>query len=138
MDEVAEVLKFVGIKRSKPTQLRIVAEQGLNKKALKWLMKNSKLPSKYIFRYLGISAQAFSRKMDTAKLRVPVSDRVLDLAQLYVHGISALDTLENFNLWLETSLPVLEGRKSIDLILSNQGVKVVDEMLLRIENGMFV
>ena len=137
MDKVTEVLKFVGIKRSKSTQLRIVAEQGLNKRAVKRLMKNSKLPSKYIFRYLGMSAQTFSRKMDIAKLSVPVSDRVLDLAQLYVRGISAFDSVDKFNLWLETSLPVLEGRKPIDLIQSSRGLEVIDELLLRIEHGMF-
>src|SRR5690349_15447212 len=101
MEEVAKILKFVGLKRSKVVLLQTIAEQGLNKRTVNKLVKNSKLPVKYILRYLGITARSLSSKTDEAKLSVPVSDRVLDLAQLYVHGISAFDNVEKFNLWLE-------------------------------------
>jgi putative toxin-antitoxin system antitoxin component (TIGR02293 family) len=137
MDEIGKILKFIGIKRTNTVHLQTIAEQALNKKTVNRLIKNSKLPTKYILRYLGISTQSLSVKTDSSKLSVPVSDRVLDLAQLYVHGIDAFDSVEKFNLWLETSLPILEGRKPIDLIQSSRGVKVIDEILLRIEYGMF-
>ncbi|HTJ51559.1 MAG TPA: antitoxin Xre/MbcA/ParS toxin-binding domain-containing protein [Cyclobacteriaceae bacterium] len=137
MDEVGKILKFVGIKRTNAVSLQTVAEQCLNKKAVIALLKNSKLPAKYILRYLGITARSLSTKIDTTKLSVPVSDRVLDLAQLYVHGIDAFDSVDKFNLWLETPIPVLEGRKPIDLIQSRRGMMAVDEIILRIEYGMF-
>jgi putative toxin-antitoxin system antitoxin component (TIGR02293 family) len=106
--------------------LQNIAEQGLSKTSVNRLIKNSKLPTKYILRYLGISAQALGKKSDTARFSIPVSDRVLDIAQLYVHGINALDTLNNFNQWLNEPLPVLEGRP-IELIQSHYGLKIVDK-----------
>ncbi|HTJ48884.1 MAG TPA: antitoxin Xre/MbcA/ParS toxin-binding domain-containing protein [Cyclobacteriaceae bacterium] len=136
MEEVTTILKFIGLKRSKPGNLQSIAEQGLSKKSVLRLIKNSRLPADYILRYVGIRLQALNMKLDNEKISIPASDRVLDLAQLYVHGINAFDTVGKFNLWLATSIPVLEGRKPIDLIQS-RWLKVVEEMLLRIEYGMF-
>lgn len=137
MDEVDKILRFIGVKGNGQVNLQNIAEQGLSKTSVNRLIKNSKLPTKYILRYLGISAQALGKKSDTARFSIPVSDRVLDIAQLYVHGINALDTLNNFNQWLNEPLPVLEGRRPIELIQSHYGLKIVDEILLRIEHGIF-
>ena len=57
--------------------------------------------------------------------------------ELYRHGESVFDGIANFRAWLEKPNVAFANRCPIDLLTSQQGFKEVDNLLTRLEYGVY-
>jgi putative toxin-antitoxin system antitoxin component (TIGR02293 family) len=131
--------EFVGIRaaaKKERIDFSALAIQGLKKSAVDHFLKASKLRPSIFYRYLDITPRALGNYRANQALRLYLTDRILDLAKLYAHGLMVFGSTDNFNYWLNAASIDLGGEKPIDLIHSRHGLEYVDDVLGRIEHGI--
>jgi putative toxin-antitoxin system antitoxin component (TIGR02293 family) len=99
--------------------------------------------------HLGISKKAFSenildtsvktleRKKDTDKLDKRTSSHVIEIAKVVEHAFEVFEDENKVKLWLNSPNRALGGNKPIDLFYIPTGLGMVDDILGRIEHGVF-
>ena len=112
---------IVGI--SKSDFLAIVANTGMN------LTEFSSL--------LPVSKRTIEKIKDKDLLNPTVSDRVLQIASLYQHGAIVFEDAHSFKEWLSLPLIALGGKKPIDFINNDSGISMINDLLGRIEHGVY-
>ena len=65
------------------------------------------------------------------------SDRLARFARVAEHAVSVFDSGEQAGRWLEDVCPALDGTRPLDLFGTDAGAEEVDEVLGRIEYGLF-
>jgi putative toxin-antitoxin system antitoxin component (TIGR02293 family) len=131
--------QFVGLKmttKKKQIDLSALAIQGLKKSAVAHFLKTSKLRPSIFYRYLDITPRTLGNYRANQALRLYLTDRILDLAKLYAHGLIVFGSIDNFNYWLNSTSVDLNGEKPIAFIHSHHGLERVDDVLGRIEHGI--
>lgn len=108
---------------SKSDFLAIVAMTGLNLTAF------SKL--------LPVSKRTLEKIKDKELISAPVSDRILQIAALYEYGIEVLGSKVAFQAWLDTRLMALADKKPFELMDTGSGLSIVEDLLGRIEHGIY-
>lgn len=87
---------------------------------------------------LNASARTLARRLKkAAKLGKSESERLLLLRQLTAHGVAVFEDQGKFNRWLRRPLPLLANQSPLDLLDTASGFQVVDELLGRIEYGVY-
>ena len=66
-----------------------------------------------------------------------LANQHLLIYELYRHGEIVFDGLVNFRAWLERPNAVLSDKRPIDLLTNQQGFKEVDNLLTRLEYGVY-
>jgi putative toxin-antitoxin system antitoxin component (TIGR02293 family) len=66
-----------------------------------------------------------------------VVNRHLLIYELYRHGEAVFEGLVPFRAWLERPNTALASKRPLDLLNSAQGFKEVDDLLTRIEFGVY-
>jgi len=99
--------------------------------------------------YLGISKKAFSenildtsvktleRKKSTDKLSRHISSVAIEIARVVEHALSVFEDEEKVRGWLNSPIRALNYQKPIDLLSSPTGLRMVDDILGRIEYGVY-
>jgi putative toxin-antitoxin system antitoxin component (TIGR02293 family) len=99
--------------------------------------------------YLGISKKAFSenildasvktleRKKSTDKLDKHTSSLVIEIAKVVEHAFAVFEDEEKVKKWLNTSNRALNNIKPIDLLNMPTGLNMVNDVLGRIEEGVY-
>ena len=75
-------------------------------------------------------------KSTVSSCRRTVNQHVL-IYELYRHGETVFDGVANFRTWLERPNTGLSGKRPVDLLTSSRGFKEVDDLLTRIEFGVY-
>jgi putative toxin-antitoxin system antitoxin component (TIGR02293 family) len=78
------------------------------------------------------------RRSRREKLTIEESDRVFRMIRVVSAAESVYGTLERALAWLRRSHPRLEGRAPLSLLKTDTGSRIVEEMLIQIDEGMFV
>jgi putative toxin-antitoxin system antitoxin component (TIGR02293 family) len=99
--------------------------------------------------YLGISKKAFSenildasvktlqRKKSTDKLDKRTSSHIIEIAKVVEHAFEVFENEEKVKRWLNYPNRALNNIKPIDLFYLPTGLKMVDDILGRIEHGVY-
>ena len=86
---------------------------------------------------LHIRSRTLSRRKDAGRLEAMESDRLFRLARVVAHAIEVLETDRRARDWLETENRALGGQRPLDLLDTDAGARAVDDVLGRIEHGIF-
>ena len=78
------------------------------------------------------------RRSRREKLTVEESDRVLRLMRLLSHAESVYGSRERALTWLRRPHPRLRERTPLETLKTDTGSRIVDELLVQIDEGMFV
>jgi putative toxin-antitoxin system antitoxin component (TIGR02293 family) len=99
--------------------------------------------------HLGISKKAFSenildasvktleRKKSTDKLDKHTSSLVIEIAKVVEHAFAVFENEEKVKSWLSTPNKALNNIKPIDLFYMPTGLNMVNDILGRIEEGVY-
>lgn len=109
---------------------------GLATRALERLEGSTALADDDMARVLGISLRTLQRKRAQPRLDPQLSDRVLQLDDLYAYGAEVFGSLERFRLWVGEPTAALGHRRPLDVIDTHSGVELVEALLGRIEHGV--
>ncbi len=86
---------------------------------------------------LHIRARTLSRRKDAGKLEAMESDRLFRLARVFAHAVEVFEATERARDWLESENRALGGQRPLALLDTDAGAREVDDVLGRIEHGIF-
>lgn len=143
-DIITEVLggpKLLPVTLQTELDLVELVRQGLTRQALFHLANIFQLTPAEIASIFHISVRTLQRykqkpEEDLEILEASVSDRLVQLAELYAYGLEVLGK-ENFLQWVQTSLRTLGGKRPKELLFSSIGIDMVKDELTRIEYGVY-
>ena len=78
------------------------------------------------------------RRSHHQKLTIEESDRVLRVIRAVSLAQSVYGTRQRALEWLRKPHPRLEGRAPLSLLKTDMGSRIVEELLIQIDDGMFV
>jgi len=78
------------------------------------------------------------RRSRREKLTVEESDRLLRLMRLLSHAESIYESRERALAWLRRPHPRLRGRTPLETLKTDIGSRIVEELLVQIDEGMFI
>lgn len=78
------------------------------------------------------------RRSRREKLTVEESDRVLRLVRLLSQAETVYGSRERAFAWLRHPLLRLKNRTPLDLLRTDTGARIIEELLVQIDEGMFV
>lgn len=124
-----------------PLDVHEFLDQGLPRAALAHLYDQFLLlHSKEAFEHaLGMSLRTFQRLRLTPRktLSREQSGRTWQVAEILAKAIEVFGSREAAEAWLEQPAMALEQRRPIDLLATPPGVKLVEDLLGRIEYGVY-
>ena len=86
---------------------------------------------------VGIDPRTLTRRRNDGKLTTRESSSLYHLAVLYVHALDVLGSPEAVRSWLHAPEPDFADMKPFELLDTAPGIQEVDQLLGRIEHGVF-
>lgn len=120
-----------------PLQLIDWSRQGLTGTEAGRVAKLLGVSDKEMAPLLNQSIATFHRQAKTGRLDAATSERLLLLGQLANYGTTVFQDQGKFTRWLRRPLRLLGERAPLDLMDSPTGVQLVEDILGRIDYGIF-
>jgi putative toxin-antitoxin system antitoxin component (TIGR02293 family) len=112
-------------------------EQGLPVSSIDSLREDAQLESEVIYK-LVLNRRTLSRRQAEEALEPDESDRVVRLARIIALTRQTFPGAPDYaEQWLREPKRHLEGRTPLDLLATESGARVVEEMLLQTQEGVF-
>lgn len=86
---------------------------------------------------LHIHSRTLARRKAAGRLEAMESDRVFRLARVLAHAVDVFESIERARDWLKTENRALDGQTPLELLDTDAGAHEVDDVLGRIEHGIF-
>lgn len=77
------------------------------------------------------------RKKDNEPLPAPASERLVRLAELYARAEEVIGDADLAKQWMQTPRSVFDGKTPLELASSELGAREVEDLLGRLEHGVF-
>jgi putative toxin-antitoxin system antitoxin component (TIGR02293 family) len=143
MAHVATILKVMGIAAGvgpaihSQAQLREAVRSGLPSSTVSAMLDNLDLTGESMSRALALPRRTMARRRSEARLTPEESDRMYRLARTAAQAIEVLGSLDKATHWLRTPNRALGSVTPLDLMDTDIGVRQVEEVLGRIEYGVY-
>jgi putative toxin-antitoxin system antitoxin component (TIGR02293 family) len=121
-------------------ELRDVVRKGLPAASLDFLFASlvgRDVPQSVIYKVIGTERTLQRKRTEGRALSHDESDKLSRLARLLVRAEEALDSPDKAIRWMTTPNRALAGQPPITLLDSDAGALAVDQVLGRIEHGVF-
>ncbi|MBD2754172.1 type II RES/Xre toxin-antitoxin system antitoxin [Spirosoma validum] len=132
--------QYFGAKNTPPIQsifdLIELSRRGLPKKAVATMARHLDLTQADLFVILHISARTWQRYTDEKLLPQDVTEKALQLANLYKRGEEIFGNSEKFKGWMNHPSPIFSGKKPIELLDTQFGFQAILDELIRIDWGV--
>lgn len=86
---------------------------------------------------LSVSYKTLGRKKRTDILDELSSSMSIEIANTVAKGISVFEDRDKFNRWLQKENRALKGKKPFELLNTPTGIKLVNQILVRMEEGVY-
>ncbi len=89
---------------------------------------------------IGMSLRTFQRRKDSPKkpLNQDQSGRTWKFAEILTKATTIFGSQDEAEQWLESPAMGLDQRRPIDLLATPAGVEIVEDLLVRLEYGVYV
>lgn len=137
---IAEILggkQILRLRSPTANDLRHGVEAGLPYASLEALMGRFRLSRSEVASVLGLPARTMARRKRDRRLRPDESDRLLRLARIAAEAARILGTEEKAAGWLRDENMALGGEVPLELLRTDIGARQVEEILGRIEYGLY-
>lgn len=126
-----------GAGRFTPAQLVRRLQAGLAFGELETLRESLGVSMDRLATVLGLAKATLHRRKLAGRLDPAESDRVVRFARLLGKAVAALETLEQARAWLQSPQPGLGGAVPLEFAASEVGAREVEDLLTRIEYGVY-
>jgi len=113
-----------------------LARKGISKKSMLGLLKNFGFSLKDMAKALPITERSIQRYKPTDKFSSDVSERVIEISQLYAYGYAVFGEKEKFHRWMNTVIPVIGYVTPKSLLDTSFGIALIQNTLGSIEHGI--
>lgn len=114
-----------------------IANKGIKKRSVIQLAELMKIPMKDMAVLLNISYKTLGRKNETDLLDSVSSSISIEIAETISKGLAVFEDSDKLSRWLQKGNRALQGEKPIDLLSTPTGIKMVNKLLVRIEEGIY-
>ncbi|HEX6047569.1 MAG TPA: antitoxin Xre/MbcA/ParS toxin-binding domain-containing protein [Pyrinomonadaceae bacterium] len=130
--------KVIGIKVKDSIDLVKHVENGLAFTVVEALQQQMNLAAKEMARLLDIKFRTFLRRKEAGRLQPAESDRVLRTSRLFARARDLFDgDQEAARDWLMTPQRALGGAIPLDIAKTEVGAREVEQIIGRLEHGVF-
>ena len=120
-----------------PARLIEAVRVGLSVGELNVLQASLKVASEQLVKMIGISKATLHRRMSGGKLGSPESERVVRFARLMGRAVEVLESENNARQWLRSPQFGLGGAVPLEYATTEVGAREVEDLLGRIEYGVY-
>ncbi|WP_375417684.1 antitoxin Xre/MbcA/ParS toxin-binding domain-containing protein [uncultured Hymenobacter sp.] len=114
------------------------ARAGLATTEVREISQQLELTVRELAPILDTTERTLARRLESeGELSKSESERLLLLRQLTEHGVDVFEDQGKFNRWLRRPLPLLGNQSPLELLDTASGFQLVDELLGRIEYGVY-
>ena len=124
-------------KAKHPTELIRQIQKGLRFSELKTLQNSLDLPFEQLAAKLCISRSTLHRRKAAGRLSPDESDKVMRLSRLLDHAAKVFGDVEKARAWLKFPQVGLGGAVPLDYAQTEVGAREVDDLLGRIDYGVY-
>ena len=110
---------------------------GIPKLSVENLAVVMNIPMKDMAVLLNLSYKTLARKKKTDVLNILVSSLSIEIANTMAKGLFVFEDFERLNRWLHKENKALNHQKPFDLLNTPTGIKLVNQILGRIEDGVY-
>jgi putative toxin-antitoxin system antitoxin component (TIGR02293 family) len=113
-------------------------EEGLPVMDVVKFSKQAGFTNEELAKLINIPARTYARRVaGKARLTLPEGERATRLMRIFDRARQLFVTDENVRKWLHTELPALGWRTPIDFAQTEPGAREVENLIGRIEHGVF-
>jgi putative toxin-antitoxin system antitoxin component (TIGR02293 family) len=112
-------------------------DEGVRKSTVEHFSRNLKIPMTSIAPLLNMSYKTLTRKKGTEKLDSNVSSLMFEIASTYGKAFEIFRDRDKVNRWFNHPNKALNGEQPFDLLHTATGIKLVNQVLGRIEEGVY-
>ncbi|HEY3837635.1 MAG TPA: antitoxin Xre/MbcA/ParS toxin-binding domain-containing protein [Bryobacteraceae bacterium] len=138
---IAEILggrKVLGTTIRKPNDLRHLIRKGLPAASIGALAGKLRIGNRVLSDKLGIPQRTLTRRLSQALLLTPAeSDRTVRMARVFANAVEMIGDEEKAIEWLSTPNRALGGERPLDLLDTDTGARLVEDILGRIAYGVY-
>lgn len=114
-----------------------ITRKGLPKYVVQTISNILSISMEKMSELLHVSYRTIQRKKDTDLLNVYSTEQILEIAEAISRGIEVLGSIEDFSAWLRKELRSLNYKTPLDFLDTTFGVKLIKDILGRIEQGVY-
>jgi len=118
------------------TDLIAIARNGIKTKYIPAIQKFTSLTDKELSSILPISQRQLVRYAPSHKLNKEITSHLIQLIELFQKGFKLFGQ-EKFRLWIRTPNKVLDNNLPMDLMDTSIGIKMIEDIIGRIEHGVY-
>jgi putative toxin-antitoxin system antitoxin component (TIGR02293 family) len=111
--------------------------KGIPKLSVENIARIMNIPMKDMAALLNLSYKTLARKRKTDVLNNVVSSLSIEIANTLAKGLSVFEDADTLNRWLHKENKALNGQKPFDLLNTPTGINLVNQILGRIEDGVY-
>lgn len=115
----------------------LASDKGVPKLSIESLANVMDVPMKDMAVLLSLSYKTLTRKKKTDVFGNLVSSLSIEIANTIAKGLSIFEDPEKLNRWLHKENKALNLQKPFDLLNTPTGIKLVNQILGRIEDGIY-
>ena len=113
-------------------------EEGLPVMDVVKFSKQAGFTNDELAKLINIPARTYARRVaDKGRLKIHEGERAARLMRVFDRAMQLFGTNENVRKWLHAELPALGWRTPIDYAQTEPGAREVENLLGRIEHGVF-
>jgi len=120
-----------------PMAMVAAVREGLPYRSLEAVMQTLGLSRQEVSEVLSLPPRTLARRKQQRRLQAGESDRLYRLARVGARAVDVLGSAQDAVVWLRQTNRALGGAAPLELLETDAGVEQVDEILGRIEYGMF-
>ncbi len=134
----AEVFaEFLGAEAETPAERIERVRRGLPYEAVETIREKLGLTAEELAAAVAISPRTLARRKEEGRLKLDESDRIARMGRVLGHAVEVFWSMEKAAAWMKRSLPTLDGMKPVEVFDTDLGAQLVDEVLTRIEYGVY-
>ena len=129
--------KTHSVKAKHPSDLIRQIQKGLRFSELETLQNSIDMPFEQLAAKLSISRSTLQRRKTAGRLSPDESDKVMRLSRLLEHATNVFGDIEKARAWLKFPQRGLGGAVPLDYAETEVGAREVDNLLGRIDYGVY-
>jgi putative toxin-antitoxin system antitoxin component (TIGR02293 family) len=118
-------------------ELRDAVRRGLPFSALVALIKQLEISPQHVTAVFGIPPRTVARRKEARHLNPQESDRLYRVARVVSQAVEVFGSIDKARVWLKTPNRALGCEMPLDLLDTEIGARQVEEVLLRLNYGIF-
>jgi putative toxin-antitoxin system antitoxin component (TIGR02293 family) len=113
-----------------------IGEKGIRKSSVKALAEIIGIPMVEMCDLLNVSYKTLARKGNEDILDGWISSHSIEIAQTIARGLALFEDREKLKRWLNKPNRALKGKIPLELLKYHTGIRLVNQMMMRIEEGI--